>query len=78
MKLLSIKNVEIREMLVATVTTEQIQLCANDCHGVSVPRLWQSTRKIWLHPRHRFKIDDVHVIEALGTIITTKHVQLVC
>ena len=37
-------------------------LWPSSCHGVSVPGLWQSTRKIWLHPRHRFKINDVHVL----------------
>ena len=67
---------EISKMPVSRMTSEEIKISSNNSHGVSIPCLWNLTGNWRANPSHGVQVEDVYIVKALFTIITTKHVQL--
>jgi hypothetical protein len=67
---------EISKMPVSRMTSEEVKIITNNSHGVSIPCLWNLTGNWWANPCHGIQVEDIDIVEALFSIITTKHVQL--
>ena len=62
-------------MLVAGMSSEEIQFVAENSHGVGISRHRDHSRDLRLNPSHRVEIENINVIEAFVSVVPTEHVE---
>ena len=73
---LSVKHVQVFEMFVPRVPSEEVKLVAKYGHCVRISGHRDHSRNLRLDPSHCIQVKYVNVVEALVTIVPAKHVQL--
>ena len=71
---LGVENMEVLEMLVPGVASEEVELVAEHCHCVCISGHWDHSGNLWLNPGHSIEIENINIIEALVAVVAPEHV----
>ena len=69
-----IENMEVLEMLVTRVASEEVEFIAKNCHCVRISGHGDHSGNLWLNPSHGIEIENVDIVEALVAVVAPKHV----